>query len=77
MARRHDNVGTTLSGWRGAADVQVGAAKQKRTDGTAGEVVGSGPGKRRRDVTLIQWDALPWRQMCRTLMGETADVTGD
>ena len=32
------------AGWRGAADVQVGAAKQKMTNEMAGEVVGSGPG---------------------------------
>ena len=67
------------AGWRGATDVRIGAAKQKRTNGMAGEVVGSGPGKRRRDVTLIQWDALQYRggRCAEHLMGETEDVTGD
>ena len=65
------------AGWRGAEDVQVGEAKQRKTNEMAGEVVGSGPGKRRRVTTLIQWDALPWRVMCAVLAGETADVTGD
>ena len=65
------------AGWRGAADVQVGAAKQKTTNELAGEIVGSGPGKRRRVRTVVQWDVLPWRQMCAALAGETADVTGD
>ena len=56
-------------GWRGAADVQMGEAKQRTTNGTAGEVVGSGPGKRRRDTTFAQWDVLPWKQMCVALAG--------
>ena len=64
-------------GWRGAADVRMGEAKQRTTNGMAGEVVGSGPGKRRRDTTFAQWDVLPWKQMCVALAGETADVTGD
>ena len=65
------------AGWRGATGVQVGGMKQRTTNGMAGEVVGSGPGKRRRITTFMQWDALPWRQMCAALAGETADVTGD